>query len=162
LVHRQALDAPVLRMATQIRLNGANSLPFDKHHLARRDVRIPDLEDILIGADQVLSGTHRTRRSSNAAIRRVEGFSGTMPNAVEKLLCCRNNHNRGLLNGTLWRAAQCGESDDGNFFELKLGGMDGLEAPADPVTVHKEPFAGAEVLPEERLEADEFDWGYVV
>jgi ATP-dependent exoDNAse (exonuclease V) alpha subunit len=113
-IHRQAWDSPVLRMATQVRMNGASSLPFDgMFHFPIRAVGRDDLRAMATVADQVLVGRHVTRRVYNEAMRRAARFSGPMPMVGEKLVCCRNNHDLGVLNGTLWQVLECVEDVKG-------------------------------------------------
>ncbi len=72
----------------------------------------------LLNFDQVICGTHRKRQHLNKRIRELLGFGGPLPNAGEKILCLKNDHASGLLNGTLWTVKQA--TPDGAFVELEI------------------------------------------
>jgi ATP-dependent exoDNAse (exonuclease V) alpha subunit len=135
-VHRHALDSPALRMATQVRQHGADSLPFDgMFHFPVRALGKDELRAMATAVDQILVGRHVNRRRYNEAMRRVGGFSGSMPNIGEVLCCCRNNSTMGLLNGTLWRVLACveDETEDGDsVFRARLVGPIGDDN-AEPI-----------------------------
>ncbi len=59
--------------------------------------------DLVLGADQVLVGTNRTRRRYNNRLRELKGFEGLLPASGDKLVCLRNDTAKGLLNGSLWQ-----------------------------------------------------------
>src|SRR5436190_12602491 len=52
--------------------------------------------------DQTLIGRHDTRRKFNDWQREALGLIGSLPVVGDKLVCLRNNHAKGLLNGSLW------------------------------------------------------------
>ena len=56
----------------------------------------------VIGADQVLVGRNVTRRAYNVRLRERRGFADPLPVVGDKLVCLRNNRNKGLFNGALW------------------------------------------------------------
>jgi exodeoxyribonuclease-5 len=140
-VHRQAHESPVLRMAMQVRMHGADSLPFDGvFHFPIRVLGKDELRAMAMAVDQILVGRHVNRRRYNEAMRRTGGFSGPIPNVGEVLCCCRNNSAMGLLNGTLWRVLACAEdeTEDGDqVFRARLVGPIGDDdvLPIDDVIV---------------------------
>lgn len=99
-VHRQAADSPVLRLATEVRKGKklAKGTYGDSRVLWRDDL---DWNDVL-GAEQVLVGTNKIREDLNNKIRTSFGYDGTVPLFGERLVCLRNNHAFGLLNGALY------------------------------------------------------------
>ena len=101
-VHRQAADSPIIRLATIVREGRA--LPYGEWGAARVVDRVSAAE--AQAADQILCGTNAKRRAINRRHRELAGHlsSGPMPRAGEKLVCLRNDHEMGLLNGTLWYA----------------------------------------------------------
>jgi exodeoxyribonuclease-5 len=56
-------------------------------------------------ADQVICGRNRTRQLLNGMIRDARGRSGWMPAPGHRLVCLRNRHALGMLNGTNWIVA---------------------------------------------------------
>ena len=101
-IHRQAADNPILMLATWAR-EGRN-IPLGDWGRARVVTSINARQ--ALAADQILCGTNAKRRAINARHRQLEGHAdhGPMPRAGEKLVCLKNNHERGLLNGTQWVA----------------------------------------------------------
>jgi exodeoxyribonuclease-5 len=56
----------------------------------------------MLAHDQVIVGTHRMRHRVNDQLRRKLGYAGATPAIGEKVLCLKNNKQKGLHNGTLW------------------------------------------------------------
>jgi exodeoxyribonuclease-5 len=154
-IHRQAKDNPIIDMATRVR-NG-ETLPFGQYVLNKTNA-----EDIL-AADQVLVGKNTTRKSFNARIRQLKGFTDELPEQKDKLVCLRNNPELGLLNGALWIVGDTPRVDeDSQKIEMMIspdeGGQDVL------VTAHMQPFLknSEEMSWWEKKEAQEFDYGYAL
>jgi exodeoxyribonuclease-5 len=55
-------------------------------------------------AGQVLCGKNKTRADLNARIRTYLGYEGPIPKNGETLVCLRNKHDIGLLNGVICNA----------------------------------------------------------
>ena len=77
----------------------------------------------MLGADQILVGTNKTRTSYNKVMRKLLGRESPYPEPGDRLVCLRNSHNEGLLNGQLWnvKAAKIG-----NVIQLHLQDDDGI------------------------------------
>lgn len=107
-IHRQALDSPILRLADLARRG--ESLPYGEIG-AGVDVRRksdPTLEARAMTAEMILVGRNRTRHASNAKIRRLLGRSAdAAPVAGDRVICRRNDHELGLLNGSSWIVESC-------------------------------------------------------
>ena len=158
-IHRQALNSPVTCMATTVRKDGAWALkPGTYGTSSYVNQTIAESVDTLIEADQVLCGTHKTRNAVNATIRDAMGYWGDVPLPGEKLICGRNNKHNGLLNGSQWRVLEC--DDKGDYFKAQIDPWDGGDTLE--VIMHAAPFAGRELLAEDKLDADEFDFGYCI
>lgn len=163
-VHRQALDSPILKLATEIR-NGAGL-----HYLADGDARVVprgamSLTDLAC-AEQVLAGKNDTRRKIIAALRGAKGFDGPYPLAGERLVCLRNNREHGLLNGLICEMLE--DADDDGEGTAFAGGISVLDE--DNVLPYLRMArwhfdahlnGGGHVPPYwERDGIDEFDFGY--
>lgn len=100
-IHRQARDNPIIRLAQEVREGG----DFERGDYGEAKVigRGDVTQDLVLGADQVLVGTNRTRRRYNQRLRELKGFSAAFPQAGDKLVCLRNDPAKGLLNGSLWK-----------------------------------------------------------
>src|SRR6516162_5079289 len=99
-VHRQARDNPIVRLSMDIR-EGKSLLPGQYG-----DTQVVSHADLdpkrVIRADQILVGRNATRRAYNMRLRERRGFTDPLPAVGDKLVCLRNNRNKGLFNGSLW------------------------------------------------------------
>jgi len=98
-VHRQARDSAILQLATLAR-EGRPIPPgaYDPHvwKMSRHEV---GPEQMLRGG-QVICGTNATRRFLNTAMKQAAGFVEDLPTgAGEKIICLKNRHDLGLING---------------------------------------------------------------
>jgi len=98
-IHRQAADSPILRLATMARLG--QPIPFGAFDenvwkMSRHDVTPAQL----LRGGQVICGKNATRRRLNMAMKQAAGFVADYPTgAGEKIICLRNRHDLGLING---------------------------------------------------------------
>lgn len=158
-IHRQAKDNPIIDMATKVRLK--NNLSFGNYG-SSKVIKLDELNaEIAMGANQILVGRNNTRFSYNSRMRELHGRQGKLPEPGDRLVCLRNNHEAGLLNGALWNVEEFyGEDDDriglrvvpeegGNFLDVEC---------------HSHYFYGrGKDLPWwQRKEAEEFDYGYAL
>lgn len=161
-VHRQALDNPVLAMATTVRQGGRLAVgEYGESRVIRRAALDPAEP---LAADQLLVGKNATRHACNKRMRElVHGETGDLPVAGDKLVCTRNNHELGLLNGSLWRATDVmpGAQDDQVIMTIES-----LEEDREALDVEAwtDPLRGLEcTLPYwARKEAQEFEFGYAM
>jgi exodeoxyribonuclease-5 len=160
-IHRQAADNPIIRLSRVIREGGeiAHGV-YGQTRVIRRDEI--DAEEVT-AADQVLIGLNRTRRAYNQRIRALLGREGPMPAEADKLVCLRNDREKGLINGGLWRVAKAlGMAND--YVKLALTPEEETARPPVDVAVHRAFFEGSEAdLPYPvRRESNEFDFGYAL
>lgn len=87
-VHRQALESPVLRLATDIRLGRS---------WADQRVKV-DLAEAM-AADQILCWKNSTRHNLTAKIREKLGRPAGVPVAGDRVMCLVNNKDIGVFNG---------------------------------------------------------------
>ncbi len=98
-IHRQAADSPILRLATMAR--EGQPIPFGAFDdnvwkMSRHDVTPAQL----LHGGQVICGTNAMRRRLNMAMKQAAGFAADYPTgAGEKIICLRNRHDLGLING---------------------------------------------------------------
>lgn len=156
-IHRQAKDSPIIEMATRVR---------NKLGLALGDYgssRIINVDDITkedaLGADQIIVGRNRTRHSYNKRMRKLKGRTSMLPEAGDKLVCLRNNHDMGLLNGAIWHVSDIGEAND-----VRVAMTIEPDVNGSPILVnaHAAHFLGEDLPWWERKEAEEFDYGYAM
>lgn len=161
-IHRQASDNPVLQIATACRTRG---MPGDGRYGESRichktETSKADYAD----ADQIICGTHVTRNKINRHMRAWQGYDGFLPCEGERLVCLRNNRERGLLNGSMWTVVSVDERpDDELYFDLTLQSIDDPNLLEVETRAHKKIFLGQEFEDyHERGRADEFDYGYCI
>ncbi|MBX9738697.1 MAG: AAA family ATPase [Beijerinckiaceae bacterium] len=98
-VHRQAGDSAILRLATLAR--EGLPIPSGAHdaHVWKMSRRQVGPAQMLQGG-QVICGANTTRRWLNTAMKRAAGFEADYPSgAGEKIICLKNRHDLGLING---------------------------------------------------------------
>lgn len=160
-VHRQAADNPIIAMSMDIREGRSLSLgSYGESRIIRRSEI--DAEAIL-NADQVLVGMNKSRRLFNARIRELRGFEDKMPASGDKLVCLRNNKNKGLLNGSIWTVETLGGTKS-SLLRMNLLPEDDLGRISVKVRVNPAFFEGREnelTFPQRR-KSDEFDYGYAL
>lgn len=106
-VHRQAAGSGILRLATDVREGrgvGAPESYGPEAVVVSLDEATAQEEALLEWCHVVLVGTHRYRHHFNKRYREIRGLAGPYPKAGDALVCLANDHQRGLLNGALWRA----------------------------------------------------------
>ena len=159
-IHRQAEGNPIIAMATKVRNKEAldlgsygESCVIDISNIKREHAQ---------EADQILVGRNKTRHMYNNRMRELMEYSGIMPEPGDKLVCLRNNHDKGLLNGALWHVDDVAEIDTDRIYMTLISDIEG-EYPLE-VTAHTHHFQGREghLTWWERAEAEEFDYGYAL
>lgn len=150
-VHRQAADSPIIRMATQTRLE--QELDVGSYgHCTVHAANTP-MADIAQAADQLLCGRNATRRTANKRMREFLKRTSPIPQIGDRLVCLRNNHELGLLNGQIWVAAE-DAVDCGDTYALTAYNED-KEGAIQTLDVWREDPSWYD-----RKEAQEFDYGY--
>lgn len=160
-VHRQAQGNPIIRLSMDIRA-GDYLEPgrYGESEVVAKDDLDPER---VLKADQVLVGRNNTRRAYNLRMRERRGFTDTMPEAGDKLVCLRNNRKKGLFNGGLWQVKERGGKKSG-IMMLRLLPDDETVMRGVKVSVRPECFTGGieQIDWARRKPYDEFDYGYVL
>jgi exodeoxyribonuclease-5 len=160
-VHRQARDNPIIRVSMDVReerkLTPCATGPcriIPRAALMRSDV---------LRADQVLVGLNKTRTTFNALMREMRGLASGWPLPGDKLVCLRNDRERGLLNGGLWRVSRMLRSRPA-VLKMIVAPEEGDAGAPTEIAVHPYFFAGreAELAWEERKGLQEFTYGYAL
>lgn len=98
-IHRQAGESAIIRLATMAR-QGID-IPPGEHdaHVWKLPRNVVRPEQMLRGG-QVICGRNDTRRWLNSQIKQAAGFPAPYPAGQdEKLICLKNRHDLGLVNG---------------------------------------------------------------
>jgi exodeoxyribonuclease-5 len=114
-IHRQAEENPIIQIAHMARTGqvirygdyGRSVLVVPQY-----EIKLPQL----LAAGQVICGYNNTRLQLNNKIRRAQGFDTALPTGPdEKIICLRNDHRRGLLNGMFLQLDEIEEPEGGGF-----------------------------------------------
>jgi exodeoxyribonuclease-5 len=162
-IHRQAAESPIIAMATKVRQG--ERLQHGDYGNCKVVAKIGPEQ--ALAADQLLVGRNKTRHSSNARMRSLLGRAHSMyPVIDDKLVCLRNNHDKGLLNGAVWHVDDVGAIQDERVYMTLVSDEERDVPGAIPLEVeaHTHHFEGKdEALPWwERKAAEEFDYGYAM
>lgn len=110
-VQRQAEDSAIIQMSLDIREGRGLKLGvYGKQGEGRVIPRLwtpqAELARLAAEADMVLCGRNATRTYLNSSIRKSKGLAGAQadwaPAVQDRLVCLKNNKDKGLLNGGLW------------------------------------------------------------
>lgn len=155
-IHRQAKGDPIIDLATKVR---KRILPdYGDYGLSR--VR-PDIDpELALEADQIIVGRNHTRKGFNQRVRSLLGRAGPLPEPSDRLVCLRNDHEEGLLNGGIWHVVEPPETvdEDTAILEVQCDVSDDVKR----VLAHQHHFQGRELPYWDRKEAQEFDYGYAL
>lgn len=119
-IHRQAADNPILHLATTVRQGGR--LALGTYGASMVIERKAVHQKMVLGVDQVLTGTNRTRRETNRKIRKLLGREGYFAEG-DRVVCLRNDKDKGLLNGSVWNVEDI-EYQDGDETEMVVKPLD--------------------------------------
>ena len=154
-IHRQALESPIIRYATDVRQGKA--LEFCDHpefvYATKKQVPAEAYEE----ADQIIVGYNDTRKKWNNRFRQKLGFQGhQFPQAGDKLICTKNNHEIGLFNGMIEDISQDALIAHENYFTINF-------ADRKDIKVWNGNFMGNDApVPPEWRHLNKFDFGYVI
>lgn len=158
-IHRQAAGSPIIALATAAREGRTLELGEygESRVLARGGMDVHEVA----AYDQILVGRNKTRKAVNRRIREeVHGRASHLPEPGDKLVCLRNDHEVGLLNGSTWVVRQA-EIQDDDVVQLVLTDT-ADEANLISCPVHRHHFEDRDVPIWLRPEAQEFDYGYAL
>ncbi|MEN3792965.1 ATP-dependent RecD-like DNA helicase [Fulvimarina sp. MAC3] len=162
-IHRQARDNPIVRLALDVR-EGKQIMHGDYgtvQVIGKREVE----QARVLAADQVLVGTNKTRRAYNRRLRELKGFTDELPMVGDKLVCLRNDPQKGLLNGSLWQVMTASkESVKPGINLIVKPDDDDIDKGAAKIRLLKAAFEDAEAdIPwATKKRFDDFDYGYAL
>ncbi len=162
-IHRQARDNPIIAMALDVR--EGRELMYGDYGTAQIISKNEVSQELVLGADQVLVGTNRTRRRYNTRLRELKGFSAAYPQAGDKLVCLRNDPAKGLLNGSLWKVMTSSrETVKPGINLLVTPEEDEPDRGAAKIKLLKQVFEDPEAdIPwQTKKRFDDFDYGYAL
>lgn len=168
-IHRQAEGDPIIDFATRAR-NGiyiAKMKRGQSAHVNRDDLKAFEI----LHFDQVLTGKNVTRNMLNQRIRDLKGFTDNYPMIGDKLICLRNDAEKGLMNGLMCEVIRVGDLLDVSIeLTVRLESA-GPDAPVIDLEVralraifdaYHDKEAMDNVKPWDRANANDFDFGYAI
>ena len=162
-IHRQAKDNPIIQLAMHVR-EGREIMHGD-YGTAQVISRTEVTQELVLGADQVLVGTNKTRKRYNHRLRELKGFPTGYPAAGDKLVCLRNDQVKGLLNGSLWQVMSSSKETTKPGINLLIKPEDDdMDRGAAKIKLLKAAFedVDGEIPWNMRKRYDEFDYGYAL
>lgn len=106
-IHRQAKGNPIIRLSKKIR--EGKRISYGTKSDSNGDAKLAILkprqvnDEMMLKADQIITGYNKTRRNINQKIRNMKGFNSILPQKGDKLICTFNNWDKALkgkLKGT--------------------------------------------------------------
>lgn len=162
-IHRQARDNPIISIAMHVR--EGKELMYGDYGTVQIIGRNEVNQEIVLGADQVLVGTNKTRRRYNQRLRELKGFTSDYPASGDKLVCLRNDPAKGLLNGSLWTVMSSSRETVKPGINLMIRPEDDdMDRGAAKIKLLKAAFeeTDTEIPWSTRKRYDEFDFGYAL
>ena len=139
-VQRQARDNPIIELATRVR--SGKSLDAGQYGTSLVLDGRPAPEDVL-AASQVLVGRNETRHRYNMRMRELLGRK-ELVEPGDKIVCLRNNHDIGILNGSIWWVEEVVGSEDSDVMLLTIFNEEGrIDVPAHRDSFMPGPTAGS-------------------
>ncbi len=126
---RQELDNPIRQLCEKARRG--DRLTYGKYG----DSEVvpygdPCVQDRVLAADIVIVGRNRTRHACNAKIRRLLGRAESpAPVEGDRVICLRNDHDLGILNGTQWKVDRCLPDLDKLTAKIEITSVDDEDRP---------------------------------
>lgn len=116
-IHRQALDNPIIAMSKTVREGG--SLTLGTYGSSRVVTEKLENDDIL-RHNIILTGLRRTKKACDDQCRLLLGKSSPLPMMGDKVMCVKNNHELGLLNGQIWDTVFDASDSGGGVVSLHI------------------------------------------
>jgi exodeoxyribonuclease-5 len=98
-IHRQAGESAIVRLATMARQH--QPIPYGEHDpLVWKMPRQTVTPRQMLNGGQLICGRNATRLQLNSAMKQVAGYPAAYPEGRgEKIICLKNRHDIGLING---------------------------------------------------------------
>lgn len=156
-VHRQALDNPIIQMAQQVR--EGKKLQLGTYGSSRVIGERLENEDIL-RHDIILTGLRKTKKACDDKCRILRNMTGALPRAGDRLMCVKNNHLLGILNGQIWTAVSDASPMGGGLVSLHICDENGLEM---AVSASEKLLLGQSLQRwEHESDIEEFEYAYAI
>lgn len=169
-IHRQARDNPIIAMATAVREGHGLEYGTYGDSLVITPAEYRERPEIDPTKTQVIVGKNKTRWRANLKIRKnhINGLLSIVEDG-EKVVCLKNNHDLGILNGSLWAVQDCTYLDSG-VIEMVLSDEDDInnvmQVESTPFYFERTHAPDPKAVPEpdywELRQLEAFDYGYAL
>lgn len=157
-IHRQALDNPIIAMSKMVR--EGKPLPLGQYGSSRVISEKLDPEDIL-SHDIILTGLRKTKKYCDDRCRELKGFKDVLPMKGDRVMCVRNNHGIGILNGQMFNILSDTVNLGGEIVSIHVEDMEGGESLA--ISASEQLFKGVALRKWEHEEdIQEFEYAYAI
>jgi exodeoxyribonuclease-5 len=165
-IHRQALDNPIIALSQLVRNEGTLSLgSFGESRI----IKAKNFEAGMMSEhSQTLVGKNDTRHHMNLQHRQHVGYmdaTGFVPGVNEKLICLRNDKEKGFLNGSLWKVDHAYQNGQDVLCGILPEDIDDeIEAVPTDILTPIEYFQGKDAYLDWRVKksVDEFCYSYAI
>ena len=178
-IQRQALDSPIIALSQFIRKNGYVPFQFPKYckDVFKLSWRQPQAQtiwkhNIKYGNDLIiLAPFNKTRVTLNNFVRTKQNYIQKIPYPGERIICLKNNHSTGIMNGMIGTVIWVMPEDYG-LYRMTIH-MDGFDDPHECMVsnksfgkseyenIHEKDKTQNEYAAEKGFNSiDHFDYGY--
>ncbi|MDA1316760.1 MAG: ATP-dependent RecD-like DNA helicase [bacterium] len=131
-IHRQAAENPIIGLSIQAREQGYVRQGIYSKNIKKYTSEDPDYQlemnevlETFTPETLILCGYNHTRKRLNNHIRLSQGRETEEPTRGDRVICLRNNHEKGIANGMLGTITNISTKDT-NWYEAEIA-MDGEE-----------------------------------
>lgn len=131
-IHRQAAENPIIGLSIQAREHGHVRQGTYSENIKKYTPEDPDFHTEMNEALEtfspetlILCGYNHTRKKLNNHIRLSQGIETEEPSVGDRVICLRNNHEKGIANGMLGTITTISTKDT-DWYEAEIA-MDGEE-----------------------------------
>lgn len=120
-IHRQAAENPIIQASMEVRTGKweAETYVTEEGGIVVHNRHEVDILELCLSHDQVLCGLNATRIAINTRIRRAMGRTNNKPVIGDRLVCLRNDAEKGLFNGSLWEVTKADVGIDRSSLRIK-------------------------------------------
>lgn len=121
-IHRQARDNPIIEMSRLVR--EGKPLPLGNYGASRVVCeKLPDAD--ILEHDIILTGLRKTKKACDDKCRKLLSYDHPLPMSGDRLMCVKNNHDLGLLNGQIWESRSEAVDTGGGAISLHIKELEG-------------------------------------
>lgn len=172
-IHRQSAESPILELATLARQGKPLPIGYNKGGVSVQLLTKDTQEAVYSQDTQAICGLNRVRWVYTQRIRKRLGYDTPHPVKGERLICCKNNKQKGFFNGSLgvldkYKILQPTELEKERY-RLDVIFDDETHPEEDLITdpfLFKNHFSNGTTAKAEyfkgRPRYEEFDWGYIL